>query len=105
MLKAYAVIPLSAESVNLIEQLLTDRNLALQPSDVIDPLADSPTSSNIEDNSQSMQGNPTDDESADITEVDQSEIVSSARVLTDHGSFHHSQMDQSEELMEDENCD
>ena len=74
ILKAYAVIPLSAESVNRmtqrsgmsLEQLLTDRNLALQPSDVIDPLADSPTSSNIEDNSQSMQGKAMDGKCASI---------------------------------------
>ncbi len=37
--------------------------------------------------------------------MDQSETVSSARVLTDHGSFHHSQMDQSEELMDDQDRD
>lgn len=69
--KAYAVIPLSAESVNRmtqrsgmsLEQLLTDRNLALQPSDTIDPLADCPSSLDIEDNSQSMQGKATDGKS------------------------------------------
>jgi hypothetical protein len=46
-----------------LEQLLTDRNLALQPSDTIDPLADCPSSLDIEDNSQSMQGKATDGKS------------------------------------------
>lgn len=61
--EAYAVIPLSAESVNRmtqrsgmsLEQLLTDRNLALQPSESIDPLAESSPSAITEDSSQSMQ--------------------------------------------------
>lgn len=51
------MIPLSAESVNRmtqrsglsLQQLLTDRNLALQPCESIDPLGDS-SSSNFEDN-------------------------------------------------------
>lgn len=51
------MIPLSAESVNRmtqrsglsLQQLLTDRNLALQPADPLDSLGDS-SASNSEDN-------------------------------------------------------
>lgn len=47
------------------------------------------------------------DESADINDVDQSETISAAftGALPDHGNQHNSQMDQSEELMDEEDRD
>lgn len=69
---AYAVIPLSAESVNRmtqrsglsLQQLLTDRNLALQPCESMDTVADSSTSSNVEDNVGSIDNSkPSDGDS------------------------------------------
>lgn len=61
---AYAVIPLSAESVNRmtqksgmsLQQLLTDRNLALQPCDSLDTVVDASTS-NADDTSDCSQEN------------------------------------------------
>lgn len=58
------MIPLSAESVNRmtqrsglsLQQLLTDRNLALQPCESMDTVEDS-SSSNVEDNPDSNLSN------------------------------------------------
>ena len=66
---AYAVIPLSAESVNRmtqrsglsLQQLLTDRNLALQPCESMDTITDSSASSNMEDNVESIDNSKPSD--------------------------------------------
>ncbi|KZS14681.1 putative Metal-responsive transcription factor 1 protein [Daphnia magna] len=115
--QAYAVIPLSAESVNRmtqrsgmsLEQLLTDRNLALQPSESIDPLAESSPSAITEDSSQSMQEKAFDEteistDGTGITDMYQMEIVSAShtRAISDLENMCSSQIDQPDHLLNED---